>query len=50
MYNFLVSVIKDFVHDLPHGFANIPNSLFQLQRCLADNIFIDLPSDPYFTL
>lgn len=41
MYNFLVSVIKNFVHHLPHGFADIPRSLFQLQRYLDDQIFID---------
>lgn len=38
MYNFLVSLIKDFVYHLPHVFANIPNSLFQLKKYL-DQIF-----------
>jgi len=42
MCNFLVSVIKDFVYHLPCGFANVPNSLFQLQRYLNDQIFNDL--------
>lgn len=42
MYNFLDSVIKDFVCHLPCGFANVPSSLFQLQRYLNDQVFNDL--------
>lgn len=42
MYNFLDSVIKDFVYHLPCGFTNVPSSLFQLQRYLNDQVFNDL--------
>lgn len=48
MYDFLISVIKNFVHHLPYGFANILNSLFKLQRYL-DQIFNNL-SLGHFTL
>lgn len=42
MYNFLVSVIKDFVYHLPDGIADVLSSLFRLQRYLDDQVFNDL--------